>query len=182
MNTGAENGPPGVSRRTALGGFAALGAAVASGCTAEGPGHPGPTPGTAASTPDPDVTLSSTVLVDEQAILDLLVATVDRHPLLAGRVAGARAGHHAHVVLLTEAVPKGAASDGPAARHRHPVPDAPTAALAALAGAEDRLALLDRRSALAAESGALARVLASMAAAASQQAVWLAGGPAQDRR
>jgi hypothetical protein len=55
------------------------------------------------------------------------------------------------------------------------------AALAALAREEDRVALLGRRSAFTAESGAFARVLASMAAAASQQSVTLAAA-ARGRR
>ena len=46
-------------------------------------------------------------------------------------------------------------------------------AVAALADAEDRLALVGRRSAFAAQSGAFARVLAGMSASAAQHAVAL---------
>jgi hypothetical protein len=45
--------------------------------------------------------------------------------------------------------------------------------LRAIARREDELSLVDKRSAFAAESGAFARVLASMAASAAQQAVVL---------
>jgi len=55
-------------------------------------------------------------------------------------------------------------------------------ALAELARAEEELSLLDKRSAFAAQSGAFARVLASMAAAAAQQVALLGGtnGPGGD--
>jgi hypothetical protein len=53
------------------------------------------------------------------------------------------------------------------------VPSDPARALRAIARREDELALVDKRSAFAAESGAFARVLASMAASAAQQAVVL---------
>ena len=55
------------------------------------------------------------------------------------------------------------------------VAEDPERALAAVARAEDELTLTGKRSAFAAESGAFARVLASMAAAAAQQAVLLRG-------
>jgi hypothetical protein len=60
------------------------------------------------------------------------------------------------------------------------VPPKAGAALAALARAEQRLSQVGRRSAFAAESGAFARVLASMAAAATQQSTQLAAA-ARDR-
>jgi hypothetical protein len=62
-----------------------------------------------------------------------------------------------------------------------PVPVHGDAALASLAGAEQRLSLTARRSSFAAESGAFARVLASMAAAAAQQGVHLAAAVQQRR-
>jgi hypothetical protein len=115
---------------------------------------------------EPDVRLAATVLAREQAMLDRVIATGDRHPRLVGRLADARTAHRAHVRLLVKAVPPGAA---PTRTRRRPVvPRSPTAAIAAVARAEDRLAATGRRSALAAESGAFARVLGSMAAAAAQ--------------
>jgi hypothetical protein len=130
---------------------------------------------------DPDVALAATVLADEQGMLDRVLATVRRHPRLATTLAGARTAHTAHVDLLTAAVPQDGSSPS-AAPSVEPapapapgagatrVPARAAAALAALAREEDGLSLLGRRSAFAAESGAFARVLASMAASSAQQA------------
>ncbi len=162
----------GLSRRTALGGLVVGTGAVLTGCTAaSGVRHKSPSPSPAPE--DPDVTLAAAVLGQEQAMLDQVVATARRHPRLTGAVAGARAAHRAHVALLTRAVPTGGAARGAAPRRVLHVPKAPGAALAALAHAEDRLAGTGRDHALAARSGAFARVLASMAAAAAQQSTHL---------
>ena len=182
---------PPLSRRTALGGLAALTATAASACTAHGVDRrAGAHAARPARTPeDPDVLLATTVLGDEQAMLDRVLATARRHPRLASSVAGARATHRSHVALLEGAVPgnnvsssngspSGASSP---ARRTPPVPRRPGEALAALARAEHRLSLVGKRNAFAAQSGAFSRVLASMAAAAAQQALHL-GTAAQGRR
>ena len=174
-----------MSRRTAVGGAAALGVVAVTGCTPRGiDARPGPTPAVKRSPDtDPDVALAATVLADEQSMLDRVLATVRRHPRLATTLAGARTAHTAHVDLLTAAVPQDGSSPSatpsvapaPAPRAAATrVPARAAAALAALAREEDGLSLLGRRSAFAAESGAFARVLASMAAAAAQQAQVLA--------
>jgi hypothetical protein len=183
-----------LTRRTAIGGAAAVGAVAVTGCTPSGIDRRSRQSAVAApSTPDtdPDVALAATVLADEQAMLDRIAATVARHPGLAGRLAAARAAHQAHVDLLTKAVPKearvspSASPSQDAAPSVSPsVPPSPTAApavparppraLAVLADQEDRLSLVGRRSAFAAQSGAFARVLASMSASAAQHAVALA--------
>jgi hypothetical protein len=136
------------------------------------------------------VLLAATVLAEERALLARLRATARRHPTLAADLAGARATHRAHVRLLATAVPKETPSPAPSAAataspsptpHGPPaVPPKAGAALAALARAEQRLSQVGRRSAFAAESGAFARVLASMAAAATQQSTQLAAA-ARDR-
>ena len=139
---------------------------------------------------DPDVTLAATVLADEQALLDRVLATLARHPHLETTLAGARSAHQAHVDLLQDAVPEDVATAGTDAGSLAAFPsvspsveESPSAtrvpgrapvALGALARAEDRLALVGRRSSFAAQSGAFARILASMAAAAAQQATTLA--------
>jgi hypothetical protein len=176
----------GLSRRTAMG-LAAASAVVASGCTPSGVDRrakPRPTPAPS-PTEDPDVALAATVLTAEQAMLDRVVATVRRHPGLAPGLAALESAHRAHVRLLTDAVPDDArsratasasasASASPAPSAVPPeVPARPGPALALLAGEEARLSRVDKRTAFAAESGAFARVLASMAAAAAQQAVAL---------
>ena len=135
---------------------------------------------------DPDVALAATVLADEQAMLDRVLATVRRHPRLGdhagggpdrahrarrpadrGRAAGRRRPRRPRPSVAL-------ASPRRRRRRRTRVPARAAAALAALAREEDGLSLLGRRSAFAAESGAFARVLASMAAAAAQQARALA--------
>jgi hypothetical protein len=187
--------PHPLTRRATLGGLAALVASAASGCTGPDPSRaaPGtPTPSSTPSTPrttstaaahrpvrDPDVALAATVLHDEQTVLDRVLATVHAHPRLAGPLAGARSAHRAHVDLLRKAVPDGAVSTRPPP-HTPSVPATPAGALTALAHAEEQLARQGRRHALDARSGPFARVLASMAAAAAQQAARVAA--AADRR
>ena len=190
--------PAVVSRRTATVGVAAITAVLASGCTPRGIDRRprARSAATAAPRTDPDVALAAAVLTDEQGMLDRVLATLRRHPRLTPVLSGTRAVHQAHVDLLTDAVPvRARASASPSAATSPsvspsvaPSPEPPArvparvpAALAALAREEDRLALLGRRSAFTAESGAFARVLASMAAAASQQSVTLAAA-AQGRR
>ena len=137
---------------------------------------------------DPDVLLAATVLADEQRLLDLVDATLARFPGLIDVLTAARDAHAAHVALLEEAAPdEPLPSAGPSASSA-PEPEAEAAvphdrrrALMRLARREDDLALVDKRSAFAAESGAFARVLASMAASAAQQATLVrrvAGGAA----
>jgi hypothetical protein len=185
-----------LTRRTALGVVTAGSAAALVGCTPSGIDR---RPRKNASAPptrdaDPDVALAATVLADEQAMLDLVAATVARHPALEARLATAREAHQAHVDLLTRAVPKEArvspAASPPADTSPSVSPSvspsptgsptgSPTVparrprAVAALAEAEDRLALVGRRSAFATQSGAFARVLAGMSASAAQHAIAL---------
>ena len=151
--------------------------------------RPAPPSPTVEPTPevDPDVELAATVLAAEQEMLDRLDRTVERHRRLARVLAGTRAVHEAHVALLADAVPDpdAAAADpfpSPTGPDRRRVPADPLRALRDLARREDELSTADKRSAFAAESGAFARVLASMAAAAAQQATVLRdarprGGP-----
>jgi hypothetical protein len=155
-------------------------AAVATGCTGDGGSSDGPAASGRSGGQSPDVALAAAVLADEQAVLDRVLGTLRRHPGLGGALAGARTGHRAHVALLTRAAPEDQPSGTPsvslsvlATPRRLTVPDRPGAALAALARAESRLSAVHTRSALAAESGPFARVLASMAAAAAQQAASL---------
>ena len=175
-------------RRTAVGGLLAAGAATVAGCTPRGIDRrrrPKPS-GSPTPDEDPDVTLAATVLREEQRVLDVVLATLQRHPELAATLSGARTTHQAHVALLNDAVPRedrpsGDTSPEATSPSATPsgtpsataVPRKARAAVVAVAREEDRLSLLDRRSAFAAESGAFARVLGSMAAAAAQQAVAL---------
>ena len=167
--------PPHVSRRTVVGGVAALAALAASACTGGGdPAGPGTAP-SASGAPtrgtNPDVALAAAVLRSEQAMLRRVLATGRSHPALAVTLSGARSAHRAHVALLREAVPDDAApADAPRIGR---VPTRPQRALSALARAEARLGAAGRRNAVRARSGGFARVLASMAAASAQQAAVL---------
>jgi hypothetical protein len=170
VSTPAARPTPHVSRRTALLGIGVLGAATA-GCTpytVDQPAVSVPTPSGPPGT-DPDVALVATVLGREQDLLDRFAATARRHRGLAPLLAEAKRVHGAHVRLLREAAPAGPAEPaGPAGPAR--VDRRPARALAALARHEDELGVVAKRSAFTAQSGAFARVLASMAAAAAQQA------------
>ena len=101
-------------------------------------------------------------------------ATVREHPTTREPLAATRATHQAHVKLLAGAVPDSASPAAAPSPKRPKVPAKAGPALAAVASAEDALSLVGRRSAFDAESGAFARVLASMAAAATQQGFRLA--------
>ena len=169
--------PHPLTRRVAVGGLTALAAAAVAGCTNR-LGHSdqqdSSAPARRART-NPDAALAASVLAQEQAMLAKVRATLRTHPHLAAPLAGAEDAHRAHVRLLARAVPRDqtpapvkAATPGP-----EPVPARPGPALAALARAEDRLSLTGRHSSFAARSGAFARVLASMAASAAQQAAVL---------
>lgn len=145
---------------------------------------------------DPDVALAATVLGAEQGLVDRVDATVAAHPRLEVALAGTREIHAAHVALLADAAPDGptpsptaspstevtGSASPPGADPSPRVPRDPARALVALARHEDELSLADRRSAFAAESGAFARVLASMAAAAAQQSAALRSTEAPGRR
>lgn len=169
-----------MSRRTAVGGIVAAGATFVAGCTSSGGDHHGsatrtPKPSHSPSV-DPDVKVAATVLMHERAMLERVVATSRRHPATASALAGAQAAHRAHVALLTKAVPDDTpfVSPSPGAAKPGRVPRRAGPALSALARSEGRLSEIGARSSLAARSGPFARVLASMAAAASQQSVRLA--------
>ena len=184
-----------LSRRTALLGAVALGAA---GCTPYSPqesrrreSSAGPIAPAEVPRVDPDVPLAASVLSAEQAMVDLVDATVTTHPRLAHLLDPTRAVHTAHIGLLAHAVPGSSATPSASASSPSPSaasPGSPSAtpsprtydvpqdrakALRQVAREEDALSLADKRSAFAAESGAFARVLASMAAAAAQQAAVL---------
>lgn len=167
---------PAFSRRTAL--VAAAGTALlGTACTPDpvGPRPPGASRSRPAE-PLPDVALAATVVADEQALLDRIDATLARHPQLERVLAEARAAHAAHVTLLEDAAPKPPSpAPSPAGGSATGVPADPGRAVRVIARREDELALVDKRSAFAAESGAFARLLASMAASAAQQAVALRG-------
>ncbi|HEX4977325.1 MAG TPA: hypothetical protein VFV40_05615 [Nocardioides sp.] len=149
--------------------------------------RPRPTPSTVDAPPtDPDVQLARGVVAAERALLDQLDATARRHPALERFLAAGREVHTAHLTLLEDAVPEGSepsaapdpaspsASTGPSPTPTPArVPRDRARALRAVAAAEDALALTAKQAAFAAQSGAFARVLASLAASSAQRSAVL---------
>ena len=173
--------------------------------TAPSPRTPAASPARSPA-PDPDVALADAVLAREQALLDRVLATLRAHPTTGAALRSARHAHQAHVRLLRGAVPaptSGTASAAPSGTAsgtstgtptstatRTPAPRAQQvavpahvpAALAAVAGAEQRLAAAERGAGLHARSGPFARLLAGMAASAAQQSAHLGTAAREGRR
>jgi hypothetical protein len=137
---GAVSVGPLLPRRTALT-LAAAGLVAVTGCDDGDQPTPAPTP-----TPDPDVALVDHVLAELAAAQRLTAAVGD---------ADLTALHRAHIEALDGAPPKGRLGDMPRTD--------------AVRRAEQKLQKHLESAALAAESGALARLLASMSAAVSQR-------------
>lgn len=151
------------TRRAALGGALAGVLGVAA-CDLDKPA-PAPSPtsgGTAEPGPQPD---SDQQIVDEAraetaTLLALLLATATRHGALRRPLAGLRSMHRAHLALLEGGDDPGGAPE--------PVPATPAAALAALRRSESRAQARLADWSVAADSGALARLLAGMSASVAQ--------------
>jgi hypothetical protein len=142
---------------------------------------------------DPDVAAAALVLTEVQGVLDLLVATAQEHRSLREDVEPLTAAHAEHVRLLAEAAPAKAQQGAPSdVRSRGSSPSPPASpspsdsatppvtvarraprALRDLVLAEEQLVASTKQRAFDAESGAFARVLASIAAASAQHAVVL---------
>jgi hypothetical protein len=123
---------------------------------------------------DPDVALAASALVQEQNVLDVVLATRQRHKSLRAVLADPQKVHRQHLKLLMNAVPS-SASTAPDAHSFVNVPAVPAKALMLVARYEERLAQANRTNAFSAQSGGFARLLASMAASSAQQSVALRG-------
>lgn len=127
--------------------------------------------------PDPDIALATAALAGERAALEALEATIASHRGSRGALRPIVEAHRAHISLLAQA----ARDDSPAPTPSRPdnssapfrVPGTARKALARLAAEERALSTAAKRRAFTAQSGAFARLLASMAAAAGQHAVLL---------
>lgn len=135
---------------------------------------------------DPDVAVATEALAAQRAIIDLVRSTQERHGSLRKRLAPVLAAHEAHAALLSDAVPVEASPSPSAAPstsgsaspdRRTAVPRDRARALEHVVTAEQTLATTTKRHAFKARSGAFARVLGSVAAAAAQHAVLLAPAP-----
>jgi hypothetical protein len=154
------------TRRTALGG-ALAGVAVLAGCDLGDPGSDDPdsAPAPSSGAEDPDAGLVDDV-VDEVSATLLLVETLRRrHNSLRRSLGGLARVHEAHLKVL--------GSNGRSGR-RPPRTGSAAEALAVLRTRELRHQRLLADRAVAAQSGRLARLLASMSAAVAQQLTVLA--------
>jgi hypothetical protein len=163
-----------LSRRTTLGSALAAPLALAA-CDIDPPARES-RPSSASPPPPEDSELVAGVvaaLVRAQSVLD---AATTAAPSLAARLAPLRTAHAEHLDVLAGAVPEAELPAGEAAS----VPSRPARALAVVRRSEQRLQREAREGCLAAASGDLARVLASVAASTAQHGAALAGpaGPA----
>lgn len=161
-----------LSRRTTLG-SALVAPIVLAACDIDPPPRAS---GSSPAAPEPSedsalVTEVVAAIVIAQGVLD---AAIRSTPGLATRLEPVRAAHAEHLDVLVGAVPEADLPTGT----RPTVPARPTAALAAVRRSEQRLLREVRTGCLAAASGDLARVLASVAASTSQHAAALATGAA----
>jgi hypothetical protein len=168
-----------LSRRAVLGTVAAVAGAALAGCTPERQRRRGEDPPEPVEPRvDPDVLVAAEALGNQQQMLDLLDATQQRHPRLTRQLAPVVAAHEAHAALLAEAVPADVSaspstSPAPSPDGSATVPRKRRQALARVVAAERELATATKRHAFRAQSGAFARLLGSMAAAAAQHEVVL---------
>lgn len=151
--------PPATTRRTAV----ALGVAgLVSLAACDGDDSPSPAP-RASTSGDPDQALVERVLSDLEAASRLAGAVAAAFPRLARPMRSLRRVHDAHIAALGGERPTGhGAAHGDAA-----------AALGRVRRREQRLQRRLVDASVSAESGRLARLLASMSAATSQQLVAL---------
>lgn len=160
--------PPVVRRRLVLAGGAAVTAAVAlSGCSLNNPFTTESTPPEEAiDRLDPDIALAVQAVAAIEVALRLVEATGRRHPQVAAELQGLVAMHRAHRAALVEAVPEDV--DLQAGAQPAQVAARPKVARQRVVAAEGTLRNQLRGFALRAQSGAFARLLASMTASIAQ--------------
>ena len=152
------------TRRAVVAGLTTVAGLAVAGCSGEaGPSATGAGDARPVAV-DPDQALAQRARRDEIALLELVRSTATRHRQLRPRLKAAGRSHLDHVGRLTPET-----SLSLATRNRRVAPNA-ARALADVVAAERQLARTHAASALDAQSGALARVIASMSAAAAQQA------------
>jgi hypothetical protein len=158
---------PPLSRRTALGSALAAPVVLAA-CDIDPPARDADGDGPAQQPPE-DSELVASVLSELVRAGDVLDAAAAAVPALAARLAPVTEAHAEHRDLLAAAVPD---ADLPTSAPTT-VPAQAPAALRVVGRSERRLLRALREGCLAASSGDLARVLASMAASTSQHAAAL---------
>lgn len=159
---------------------AVLAVLVTAGCDSDSGVSLPSIPGLTATQEDnPDLPRVQDALADEEAALAAVQQVRRRQRSLRKALAGTEAAHRSHVDLLRSAVEdagsQSASPTPPATR----LPRDPGGAVAALVRLERKLAADHVDTAMACRSGVLARVVASMSAAAAQQAVVIGALPAR---
>ena len=162
MRTPSTTGLP--TRRAVVTGLTTTAVLAVTGCSPDGDLPDLPGLDDEQLDPDPDLVLVRRVSRDEQGVLDLVSATRKTHRELRATLAGTAAGHRAHLELV-----RVADGEPPRPRRTPKVAEQPGRALEDVVRAERMLAGRHARSALEADSGRLARAIASMSAAAAQQ-------------
>lgn len=146
---------PRATRRTAIGG-ALTGAVVLAGCDLDPPAaDPPSSPTTPTTSDDPDSVLVDAVIAELDELVALVTEAAERRPLLAPELAAFAALHQAHRQVLPE-------RDGDVAAPRITGSPRDVGDLVRNREHQTQSRLADW--AVAAESGALARLLASMSA------------------
>lgn len=163
-----------MDRRSVVVGLAAVGGSAGLALGGCGSGRDGATTGAGPTDEEADRRLVATALGAELTLVDALERTRRRHPLLRGVTAEALRIHRNHVRLLRGAVD--AAASAPPGPTR--VPGRPVAAVRALVRLERETADAHVSTAMAARSGSLARVVATLSVAAAQLEQVLAGDAA----
>jgi hypothetical protein len=162
------------TRRTALGG-ALVGLGAVAGCDLDPPG--GNTRQPAATAPeDPDVALVEKVLAELTHLTDLVSTVRARFPRLREPLTTLEALHVGHREILGDE-----AATRPSRGDRRAEAVGPGEALALVRGRERRAQNLLADWSVAAESGALARLLACMSAGVAQQLATLPAAAGEDR-
>jgi hypothetical protein len=123
---------------------------------------------------EPDTGRVAEALAAERAMVDRLVQVQRRHPALRRALQAAVETHQAHVELLDGVVPDTGADTGGDSGTSDAVAADPARAIGALVRLERALSEAHVTTAMRSRSGVLARVVATMSAAAGQQAVVLA--------
>jgi len=154
-----------------------VGLVAAAGCTGDGSPSPAPTPAlppgpTSSTSPgidpgtelDPDASLLSAARRDEARVLHLIEAVLRRHRDLRPQLSPLADHHRSHLDVLDAEI---------GVRRSAAVPRSAGAAVRALQRAERRTSRLRGGEAVTAQSGELARYLASMSASSAQHVVIL---------
>jgi hypothetical protein len=158
-----------LTRRTALG-SAAVAPLLLAACDIDPPTREGRSSSATPPPPEDSELVAAVVaaLVRAQSVLD---AAATAAPAVAARLDPVRTAHAAHLDVLAGAVPEAELPTGGATS----VPSPAQRALTAVRRSELRLLRVVREACLAAASGDLARVLASIAASTAQHAAALGG-------